>query len=322
MNDTPVRRRNSRTRQDFVRHITRCWQAGVKNIIDTGCWLWAAKDELPHGEWGKIFDNGELPFSQRTASMLMKIANDPVLSNSKYISNLPPAWSVLYQLTRLETHQLEQLLAEGRITPDLAFADAKRLGQQYQEECLRLDGLAQHLQWLIDFREQWGQAIKGVARRLMYVPEVDNDQLLTLSQWIGKLHAAGQPHWQEALRRRDEPTEQREASSREWRRQTDARHQRARARLKAEFAHINIERFERTETEIGNLTINLTDRGEDSIWVYRRGSDGEVKTAGRIRMTEHGRWEIAQCYLGGSFASIKEAVRAIEDTLPPERGDR
>jgi hypothetical protein len=316
MTDTPVRR-NARTRQDFVRLITRCWQAGVKNIIDTGRWLWAAKDELPHGEWGKIFDNDELPFTQSTAQKLMKIANDPVLSNPEYIPYLPPAWSVLYQLTPLETHQKEQLLAEGRITPDLAFADAKQLRQQYQEECLHLDGLAPHLRWLIDFREQWGQALKGLAPKLEFI---NNDKLLALSQWIGKLHAACQPHWKRKLRRREEPTEQWQARQRKH----EARHQRARARLKAEFAHIDIERIQRRETVIGNLVIDLTDCGDDCIAVCRQDANGGLGLTwvGQIQMTEHGRWEIAKCYLGGSFASIKEAVRAIEDTLPPERGDR
>ena len=52
----------------YVERIAAAWQNAVESIVETGRLLVQAKDELRHGEWGKIFEEKRLPFShaQRT----------------------------------------------------------------------------------------------------------------------------------------------------------------------------------------------------------------------------------------------------------------
>jgi len=72
---------NSLVVDEYVERIATAWQNAVDSIIETGRLLIQAKGELKHGEWGKLFQDRRLPFSQRMANDLMKIARDPVLSN-------------------------------------------------------------------------------------------------------------------------------------------------------------------------------------------------------------------------------------------------
>ena len=94
------------------------WQESVDAIIDTGRLLCEAKAALEHGEFSGLIRE-KLPFGQRTAQMLMRIAEDPRLSNAKHVSLLPPAWGTLYELTRLDDQQFEAWLADGTIRPDM-----------------------------------------------------------------------------------------------------------------------------------------------------------------------------------------------------------
>jgi hypothetical protein len=98
-----------------------CTQLGksVEAIIDVGRLLIAAKADLPHGEWGRLFDERLVPFSQETARQLMTVASHPLLSNSNHGGNLPPSWRTLYELTRLPEATLQHAIADGLITPDM-----------------------------------------------------------------------------------------------------------------------------------------------------------------------------------------------------------
>ena len=40
------------------------------------------------------------PFRQRIAEMLIAIVEHSILSNPKFVSNLPPSWGTLYEMTR------------------------------------------------------------------------------------------------------------------------------------------------------------------------------------------------------------------------------
>lgn len=98
-----------------------CTQLGktVESIIKVGQLLAKAKAGLPHGEWGRMFNNKLVPFGQRTADRLMVVAQHPTLSNSTHASNLPPSWMTLYELTKVEPKRLKAAFKEGLITPDM-----------------------------------------------------------------------------------------------------------------------------------------------------------------------------------------------------------
>jgi hypothetical protein len=118
---------NARTRQVFARLITTEWRKAVESILATGRLLNEAKDELDHGEFYKMFANKEVPFSQRTAQMLMAIAEHPILSNANHGSHLPPHWRTLSELTKIPNALFEQMLSDGRIHCELERKDVEAL---------------------------------------------------------------------------------------------------------------------------------------------------------------------------------------------------
>jgi Protein of unknown function (DUF3102) len=98
-----------------------CTQLGksVEAIIETGRLLVKAKADLSHGEWGRLFDESLVPFSQNTAGRLMAVADNPVLANSAHVQNLPPSWGTLYELTKVPEPTLKNAIRDGVITPDM-----------------------------------------------------------------------------------------------------------------------------------------------------------------------------------------------------------
>src|SRR5438128_1849792 len=75
------------TTQAFADRINQRMARAVEAIIAVGIELLAAKERLPHGEFGRLFKNHPdavaqpLRFSRRTAEVLMTIARHPVLTN-------------------------------------------------------------------------------------------------------------------------------------------------------------------------------------------------------------------------------------------------
>jgi hypothetical protein len=102
-----------------------CAQLGksVDAIIEVGRLLVKAKADLAHGEWGRLFKEELVPFSQNTAGRLMAVAEHPVLTNSAHAQNLPPSWTSLYELTKVETPRLTAAFKDGVITPDMKRQD-------------------------------------------------------------------------------------------------------------------------------------------------------------------------------------------------------
>ena len=106
---------NGRSRSEFVALIQTEWRKQIDGVFAVGLLLEAAKEELPHGEWGLMFQNKELPFGQNTAGILMKIADNANLRNSDYSQNLPASWRTLYELTKLPDELFIAAIADGRI---------------------------------------------------------------------------------------------------------------------------------------------------------------------------------------------------------------
>jgi hypothetical protein len=107
------------TEKEFAAQIRASWQKAVESIIETGKLLTAARQALGHGKWQTMFEGPDkLPFGERAAEMLMKIARDPVLSNPKFISVLPASWGTLHIRHR---HAIGALLENKR------FLSARKL---------------------------------------------------------------------------------------------------------------------------------------------------------------------------------------------------
>lgn len=106
--------------------ITASWQKAVESIIQTGRLLIESKAALRHGEWGRMVCR-RLPFGERTAQVLMAIAEHPVLSNPNHAAVLPACWTTLAELAQLPPPDLEALIADRRIRSDMQRKDAAAL---------------------------------------------------------------------------------------------------------------------------------------------------------------------------------------------------
>lgn len=65
---------------------------------------------------GRLFEDGLIPFGERTAQMYMAVAQNPQLANPNHGSCLPASWRTLYELTTLPEPTLKHALKDGLIT--------------------------------------------------------------------------------------------------------------------------------------------------------------------------------------------------------------
>lgn len=102
--------------------IEAAWQKSVASVIEVGQLVKKAKEAL--GVSYSLLET-ELPFSATVAAFLIKIADNPVLSDPAYQSRLPNGYNTLYQLAQLDEKTLVHQLENGKITPDTTLAVAK-----------------------------------------------------------------------------------------------------------------------------------------------------------------------------------------------------
>ncbi len=116
-----------------AKSIAASWRKGWESVIETGLGLIRAKEEHEHGDFLRLFKGHEnviecpLPFSKSTAESLMRIASNTVLSNSQHAGNLPPSWTTLYELCRLDDEQIVAGIKAGEIHAEMSRADAAAL---------------------------------------------------------------------------------------------------------------------------------------------------------------------------------------------------
>src|SRR5262249_30283644 len=103
-----------------------------ENILTAGRVLIEAKTKLLPGTFQEMIKT-KLPFSPRTAQMLMCIAEHPVISNANHGSHLPPSWRTLYELTKIPHKMLLAKIADGTIRADLERKDVAKLKGQRSE---------------------------------------------------------------------------------------------------------------------------------------------------------------------------------------------
>ena len=106
-------------------------EQAVESIIAAGRELTAAKEALPHGQFGPLLD--ELGISPRTAQRFMRVAAHPVLSNTSRVSYLPPAIGTLEELSRWDDDELTAAIDSGEIHPGTTRAEAAGRDDRHQD---------------------------------------------------------------------------------------------------------------------------------------------------------------------------------------------
>jgi len=111
---------------EFAREIAVAWQKPIAAILETGRLLQQAKESLKHGDWLTMVQS-RLPFKSNTAERLIKIASNPILSNSAHAPNLPPSWMTLYELTKLSEADLSARITDGTVNAKMERRDVAEL---------------------------------------------------------------------------------------------------------------------------------------------------------------------------------------------------
>lgn len=104
--------------------IEAAWQKSVQSVIEVGNLVKQAKEQL--GVSYSLLE-AELPFSSTVAAFLIKIAENPVLSNPAYHSRLPNGYNTLYYLASVDEQELVNQIESGVITPNFTLESAKVL---------------------------------------------------------------------------------------------------------------------------------------------------------------------------------------------------
>jgi hypothetical protein len=119
--------------RSYATKIAAAWRKTTESIIATGRLLNEAKAKVAHGDWLRLVE--ELPFGERTAEMLMAIADNPVLSDSNHGSDLPPSWRTLYELAKLDDQVLLARIEDHTINPGMERKEvAALLGPKRQHK--------------------------------------------------------------------------------------------------------------------------------------------------------------------------------------------
>jgi len=126
--------------KDFAARITAAWHRHIDAILETADLLIRAKDDyLAHGQFTAMINNS-LPFGPDVAQRLMTIGRHTALRKAAQDRLLPGRWTTLFELTRLSDDELNEALADGRITPHTTRAEAHAIGQQIPDTGLEEEG--------------------------------------------------------------------------------------------------------------------------------------------------------------------------------------
>ncbi|HJS76753.1 MAG TPA: DUF3102 domain-containing protein [Burkholderiales bacterium] len=172
-----------------------CTQLGktVESILEVGRLLVSAKAALPHGEFGRMFKEGLVPFGQSTADKLIAIAKHPVLSNSDHGPNLPPSWRTLYELTKADGAKLRAALKNEVIRPDMKRRDIQALLPP-KRHASRRHAPTPAATDVTEYRTASGRVYFQIAHMLSdefdaLSPEDQDDLLTMLDQMLAELRA-------------------------------------------------------------------------------------------------------------------------------------
>ena len=115
---------NTMSLDEHIKLISKTWEATSSNYINgvfkTGRKLQAALEQ--HGNSLRSMAD-KLPFSWQMANRLMLIT-EKLETPGVSPETLPPAWTILYELSKLPEKVMLQALKDGRINPNMKKSEA------------------------------------------------------------------------------------------------------------------------------------------------------------------------------------------------------
>jgi N6-adenosine-specific RNA methylase IME4 len=130
--------------REWADKIGASWRDTVTSIIATGELIAAAKadPDLPHGQFVAMITLCT-PFNVSTAQRLMKIAADERVRT--YLPQLPPVWTTLYEITKLDDETFEVYVADGTINSGMSNNRAIATALKKEKRAKRERALAQKI---------------------------------------------------------------------------------------------------------------------------------------------------------------------------------
>jgi len=126
-----------KTRAQWAARIKTAHKETVGAILKLGGLLLAAKRALARGAFLKMIED-DLPFTASTAQRLMKIADDPRLTDAAHVQLLPAAWGTLYELTKLPDGTFAQAVSTKTIHPKMTRGEARFIKVKVEAERARV----------------------------------------------------------------------------------------------------------------------------------------------------------------------------------------
>jgi N6-adenosine-specific RNA methylase IME4 len=112
----------ARTRKQWAKRINEQWysivEGSVESFLRLGRDLLAAKAALEHGQWRVLLEN-DLNFPPNTARVFMRIATWMIQNVGNAHALLPPDYTTIDKLTRLDDGTFRALVKDGTICPTL-----------------------------------------------------------------------------------------------------------------------------------------------------------------------------------------------------------
>lgn len=116
----------------LITNINDSWRKQVDLIIQTGNYLLQLKIKTPHGEFETIVAE-RCTFTLNTAEILMKIATDKRITNTKYAQLLPPSWRTLHEISKLDNDTFNYGVENSLINNEMIRDDVGRVKSSYLE---------------------------------------------------------------------------------------------------------------------------------------------------------------------------------------------
>lgn len=111
----------------YAERINAAWRQSVQGVIEAGRLLAQAKAELSADFYKQMIEQ-HLPFVRRTADRLIAISQDERIAT--HASLMPPSWTTMYELTRLDDEAFTARIDDGTINAEMERKDVAQAVKQ------------------------------------------------------------------------------------------------------------------------------------------------------------------------------------------------
>ena len=115
----------TRSIADYAKQINTCWRKTTDSVLETAALCAEAKNSLTKDDDRKALVD-KLDFSPAAFSKLVKIGERKELQANPIKTLLPPNYSIVYELAKLEDDDLKRAVSDGVVSPSMSRASLKQ----------------------------------------------------------------------------------------------------------------------------------------------------------------------------------------------------